>query len=73
MSTPEELARQAEAVARVRAARIQRDKAVAEGNARLRTEIVRAINTGASVRDVAVAAELSRQRIHQIINEERPI
>lgn len=72
MSTPEELALQAEAVARVRAARIQRDKSVNKANERLRTEIIRAIGTGASVRDVAVAAELSRQRIHQILNEERP-
>ena len=71
MSTPEELARQAAAVAEVRAARIQRDKAVKEGTKLLRDKIIKALNLGASVKDVAAAAELSRQRIHQIINEQR--
>jgi hypothetical protein len=61
VSTPEELARQAAAVAEVRAARIQL----------LRDKIIKALNLGASVKDVAAAAELSRQRIHQIINEQR--
>jgi hypothetical protein len=71
VATPEELAAQAEAVARVRAARVQRDKAVKDSNQRLRAEIIRAVDVGASIRDVAKAAELTRQRVHQILNEPR--
>jgi hypothetical protein len=67
VSTPEELARQAAAVARVRAARAQRDQSTAA----LRAAIIDAVNVGAEIRDVALAAELTRQRIHQIVDENR--
>lgn len=62
MSTPEQVAAQAAALARVRAARMERDAA----NERLKVEILAAIATGASIKDIAVAANLSRQRISQI-------
>lgn len=70
MSTPEQLAAQAEAVARVRVARIKRDKAVAETSDELRREIIAAADIGASVRDIAVAAGLTRSRIYQLLNED---
>jgi hypothetical protein len=50
---------------------VQRDKAVKDSNQRLRAEIIRAVDVGASIRDVAKAAELTRQRVHQILNEPR--
>ena len=62
MVTPEQAARQAEALAKVRAARIRRDRA----NEQLNQEIRAALDTGARPKDVAVAAELSRQRVSQI-------
>ena len=69
MPTPEELQRQADAVARVRAARVERDNITERANRRLRRAILDAIATGASVQDVAIAAELSRQRIYQMMHE----
>jgi hypothetical protein len=68
MATPEELHRQAEAVARVRVARIERDRITGHANRRLKRAVMDAIATGASVQDIAVAAELSRQRIYQMIH-----
>lgn len=65
MVTPEQLAAQAEAVARVRAARLNRDRAAADLNA----AILAALDVGAAVKDVAAAAELTRQRIFQIAQE----
>jgi hypothetical protein len=65
VTTPEQLQAQAEAIARVRAARIERDRITIE----LRRAIVDALNVGAAVKDVAAAAELTRQRIHQIASE----
>lgn len=62
MITPEQAAQQAEALAKVRAARIRRDRA----NEQLNREIRAALNIGARPKDVAVAAELSRQRVSQI-------
>jgi hypothetical protein len=71
VATPEELARQAEAIAAVRVARIERDKVVKQANMNLRAAILAALDAGASVRNVAVAAELTSQRIYQMINEDR--
>jgi hypothetical protein len=70
MPTPDQLRRQAAAVAKVRAARVQRDKAVAFASNRLKQPIVDAVSTGAAVADVAVAAELSKQRVYQILHED---
>jgi len=73
MSTPEQLRRQADAVARVRATRIQRDKAdkaAERAQQKFRQAVLDAVSTGAAVRDIAIAAGLSPQRIYQIINEE---
>jgi transposase-like protein len=70
MPSPEDLRRQAEAVGRVRAARVQRDAATDRANKRLKRAILDALSLGASVRDVATAAELSRQRIYQMIHED---
>lgn len=42
-----------------------------DSNQRLRAEIIRAVKLGASVTNVGKAAGLSRQRIHQILNEDR--
>lgn len=70
MSTPEQLARQARLLARVRAARETRDKAdaaAARADQQLREAIRTAYNAGAEVRDISKAAGLSRQRIHQIV------
>lgn len=60
--TPEQAAKRAQALARVRAARVQRDKAYE----RLVQEILAALDVGAAQADIAVAAGLSRQRISQI-------
>lgn len=65
MSTPEQIAAQAAALARVRADRIARDAA----NERLRASILAALAAGAAKKDIAVAAEVSRQRISQIAQE----
>ena len=70
MATPEELARQARLLARVRAARENRDKAdalAANADQQLRSAIRAAYEAGAEVRDIVRAAGLSRHRIHQII------
>lgn len=67
VSTPEELTRQAEAVARVRVARINRGKATDE----LKREIVAAVDAGAAIKDIAKAADFTRQRIFQIVKEYR--
>lgn len=71
MPTPEQLRRQAEAVSRVRAARIERDKTTERVNKRLRRAILDAVSVGASVRNVAEAAEMSPQRVYQMIKEEQ--
>lgn len=65
VSSPDDLARQAEAVARVRLARTRRD----ESADALRTEIVRAYRLGASVRDIAAAAEVSRQWVWRVVRD----
>ena len=70
MSTPSQLRRRAAAVSRVRAARVQRDKAVDTATQRLKQAILDAISAGASVRDIAVAAGMSRQRVYQILHED---
>ena len=73
MSTPEQLRRQSDAVSRVRAARIQRDKAdkaAERAGQKFKQSILDAVSTGAAVRDIAIAADLSPQRIYQILNEE---
>jgi hypothetical protein len=67
VSTPEQLAAQAEAVAAVRVARINRDKA----NDNLRAAILAAVDTGASVRNVAMAAGITPQRVYQMLGEDR--
>lgn len=69
MPSPDQLRRQAEAVARVRAARVQRDKAVAAASNRLKKAILDATASGASVANIAEAAGLSKQRIYQVIHE----
>jgi len=69
VSTPEQIAAQAAALARVRAHRIERDKAtehVAALDERLKQDILAAIATGAARKDIASAANVSPQRISQI-------
>lgn len=66
MTTPEQLALQAAAVARVRAARIRRDRVTAEAAEELRQAILDALDTGAQVNDIAAAAQVTRQWIYQI-------
>jgi hypothetical protein len=69
VSTPEQIAAQAETLARVRALRVKRDDAattVAALDEQLRQAIMNALKQGAAPKDVAVAADLSRQRISQI-------
>jgi hypothetical protein len=68
VTSPEELARQAELVARVRAARARRDLAVEQTTAELHRAMRDAYDAGALVRDIAAAAGLTRQRVHQILN-----
>ena len=60
--TPDELARQAEAVRRVSLARIRKDEAAREYNAAIRA----ALDAGATVRDIADAAGVSRQWVHKL-------
>lgn len=67
MPTPEQLRLQAEAVAKVRAARVQRDRAVEHATQQFKTAILAAVSSGAAVRDIAIAADMSPQRIYQII------
>jgi hypothetical protein len=70
MSTPEQLRRQSDAVSRVRAARVQRDKAdkaAERAKQKFKQAILDAVSTDAAVRDIAIAAGLSPQRIYQII------
>jgi DNA-directed RNA polymerase specialized sigma subunit len=69
VSTPEQIAAQAAALAEVRANRIERDKAaehVAALNERLRQSILAALDIGAAPKDIAAAADVSHQRISQI-------
>lgn len=68
VTSPEELARQAELVAKVRAARARRDRAVADATAELHAAIHAAYRAGALVKDIASAADMSRQRVHQILH-----
>lgn len=49
---------------------MQRDKAVASASNRLKQAILDAVSSGASVADIAIAANLSKQRIYQVIHEE---
>ena len=65
MSTPEQIAAQAQALARVRADKVERDKA----NERLRASILAALATGAARKDVALAAGVSPQRVSQIATQ----
>lgn len=69
VSTPEQVAAQAAALAKVRADRIKRDKAAETVGAlseTLRKSIVAALELGAAPKDVAKAANVSHQRISQI-------
>lgn len=66
VSSPEQLRRQADAVARVRVARIQRDKVTEDAAEELERQIIAALDAGASVRNVAVAAGMTASRIYQI-------
>lgn len=69
MSTPEQVAAQARALARVRADRMKRDAAaesVAAADEQLRQSILNALDVGAAEKDIAIAAGVSRQRINQI-------
>jgi hypothetical protein len=65
VSTPDELRQQLDAVTQVRVARIERDRA----NEKLRAAIVKAMDAGAKPKDIAAAADISRQRVHQIYRE----
>lgn len=60
--TPDELAAQAEAVRRVSVARIRKDEAAREYDA----AIVAALDTGATVRDIAQASGVTRQWVHKL-------
>lgn len=66
MVTPDALAAQAQAVAKVKAARLQQDRAIAD----LDAAIVAAYAAGAAVKDIAAAAGLSRQRIWQRVRKD---
>lgn len=50
-------------------ARINRDKVTAEAAAELERQILAALDTGVSARNVAVAAGLTPQRIYQIAKD----
>lgn len=63
MTTPEQLRRQAEAVARVRAVRVQKEKAIDVHTRKLRQAIVAAAKVDAAVPDIALAADLTGSRI----------
>jgi hypothetical protein len=65
MVSPEERAAQAEALAGVERARVERDDAAR----RYRLAIVRAVRRGASPTDVAAAAGVTRARVYQIVDE----
>lgn len=67
VSTPRELAAQADAVRRVHIARINRDNAIEELEQAIRT----AYEKGCAVKDIAAAAEVTRQRIFQIVRPGR--
>lgn len=69
MPTPEQLAAQAEAIAAVRIARLKRDKVSADAEQELRAAIRAAYDTGASVRNIAIAANRTPARIYQILHE----
>jgi hypothetical protein len=69
VTSPEGIARQAELVSRVRAARAYRDHAVALANEQLHVAIRDALDSGARVKDVAAAAGFSRQHISEIYNK----
>ena len=69
MSTPEQVVRQARALARVRAARIEKDRTTQqadEANEQFRQAVLAALETNAAVQDIAVAGQISRQRVFQI-------
>lgn len=61
--------RQAEALARVRAARAQRDRVVEEAAERLRLAILDAYRAGAAINDIAAAAGMSRQWIWTVTHD----
>lgn len=60
--TPDDLARQAEAVRRVSIARARKDEATREYDA----AILAALDAGATVRDIAQAAGVTRQWVHKL-------
>lgn len=67
--TPDELAAQAEAVRRVKNARIERDRIAqmaADSSEQLQSAIMEALAMGAAVGDVAEAAEVSRQWVFKL-------
>ena len=69
MTSPEGHAVQAQLLARVRAARVQRDESLEENTRLLHQAIRAALDAGTPVKDVAAAAGLTRQRIHQIARD----
>lgn len=66
VTSPEGLARQAELVSRVRAARAHRDRAIQIANEQLIVAIKDAIDSGALVKDVAAAAGFTRQHVSEL-------
>jgi hypothetical protein len=66
VATPDELRKQLDAVTEVRVARIERDRA----GVKLRAAIIKAMDAGAAPKDIALAAGITRQRVHQIYREQ---
>ena len=69
VSTPEQVAAQAEALRKIRALSIERDKAAETAAAQVelvRKAILEALAIGALPKDIAKASGLSHQRISQI-------
>ena len=64
--TPDELAAQLDAVRRVKAARLYRERITRTAQDNLREAILDALDTGASVADVATAAGFSRQWVDKL-------
>lgn len=69
MPTPEQLRRQADAVARVRAARVEKDRTLDRATKRLNRAIRDAHATGVSVKNIAIAADVSPQWIYEVLKK----
>lgn len=72
--TPDDLARQAEAVRRVSIARMRKERAhqtAQQADSEWRDAILAALDQGATMRDVAEAAGVSRQRIDTLRRKRR--